>query len=76
MRQIFTEYKPDQPAHLNDGAVQLDGVYPIANGFAPIPQFAAAVNGTLAATCIGAGAYRTGGSVYVFAVTTSHIYTY
>jgi len=72
----FGEYRPDQPPHLQDGLVVADGVYPIANGYAPLPAFAAAVNGTLAATCIGAGAYRTGGSVYVFAVTTTNIYTY
>jgi len=76
MRQIFGEYKPDQPAHLNDGVQMADGVYPIANGYAPLPQFAAAGNGTLAAKCLGAAAYRVGGTVYTFAATATNIYKY
>jgi len=76
MRQIFGEWRPDQPSHLHDGLITADGVYPIANGYAPLPQFAAAVNGELAGPCIGAGAYRAGGSVHVFAVTASNIYSY
>lgn len=53
-----------------------DGVYRIANGYAPLPSFAAAVNGTLAAKCLGAAAYRVGGTVYTFAATATNIYKY
>ena len=76
MRMIAGEYKPDQPDHLNDGLVMADGVYPIANGYKPIGQFAAFQNGTLAARCIGAGGYRYTGSAYLFAATTTNVYTY
>jgi hypothetical protein len=75
-RITFGEFKPDQPAHLNDGLVTCDGVYPIASGYAPIGSFAAFQNGTLAARCIGAGGYRYTGSAYLFAATTTNIYTY
>ena len=75
-RRIFGEWLPDRPPHLNDGLVTADGVYAIQNGYAPLPQFAAAVNGTLAAACIGASAYRAAGTAYVFAGTTSKLYTY
>lgn len=70
------EYKPDQPEHLNDGLVMADGVYPIANGYKPIGQFSASQNGTLAARCIGAGGYRYTGAAYLFAATTTNVYTY
>lgn len=76
MRQIFGEWKPDQPPHLQDGLLRADGVVPVANGYAPLPSFAAAAHGTLAAPCIGAGAYRTTEDVHVFAATTSQIYRY
>lgn len=76
MRVIFGEYKPDQPAHLQDGLLLADGIYPIRNGYAPLPQFSAAANGTLAATCYGAGAYRTDSDVYLFAATGTNIYKY
>lgn len=76
MRQIFGEWKPDQPAHLMDGLVTADGIYPIANGYAPLPQFAAAPAGTLAGPCVGAGAYRAAGGVHVFAATATNIYRY
>lgn len=36
----FGQYKPDEAAHLTDGLVNADGAYPIANGYAPIGQFA------------------------------------
>jgi hypothetical protein len=76
MRQIFGEWKPDQPPHLLDGLVTADGVYPIANGYAPLPQFAAAPDGALDAACVGAGAYRAAGGVHVFAATATHIHRY
>ena len=75
-RTLFGEWKPDQPAHLNDGLAAADGVYPIANGYAPLKTFAPMQNGTLAARCIGAGGYRYTGSAYLFAATASNIYTY
>lgn len=76
MRQIFGEWKPDQPPHLQDGVVVADGVYPIASGYAPLPSFTAAPNGMLAGVCIGAGAYRAAGAVHVFAATPTSIYRY
>ncbi|MES2497120.1 MAG: hypothetical protein V4618_13485 [Pseudomonadota bacterium] len=76
MRQIYGEYKPDQPPHLQDGLQTADGVVPIANGYAPIPQFSAAVNGALGGTCLGAAAYRTNGENFVFAATAGKIRRY
>ena len=76
MRVIFGEYRPDQPAHLQDGLLTAEGVYPIANGYAPLGSFSAASNGTLAAACLGAGAYRASGTVFLFAATSSHVYRY
>ena len=76
MRQIFGEWKPDQPPHLQDGLLTADGVYPIANGYAPLPSFSPAPNGTLSGTCIGAGAYRAAGDVWLFAADATDIYIY
>ena len=76
MRQIFGEMKPDQPEHLQDGLITAEGIIPIANGYAPLPSFSAAVNGTLANTCLGAGAYRADDAVYIFAATATNIYRY
>jgi hypothetical protein len=38
---LFGEWKPDQPESMNDGLVVADGVFPIANGYAPMKQYAA-----------------------------------
>lgn len=76
MRRLYGGWEPDRAPHLTEGLVTASGVYPIANGYAPLPSFAAAVNGTLAATCIGAAAYRAAGTVRIFAGTTSNIYLY
>ncbi len=76
MRQILGEFKPDQPAHLQDGLITANNVVPIANGYGILPQFAAASNGTLAGKCLGAAAYRAAGNVYVFAATATNIYKY
>ncbi|KQX18143.1 MULTISPECIES: hypothetical protein [unclassified Sphingomonas] len=73
---IFGEYKPDQPPHLQDGLLSADGVCPIANGYAPIPQFSEAANGALGATCLGAAAYRTNSENFVFAATAAKIRRY
>jgi len=75
-RQIFSEFLPDQPAHLNTGLVTCDGVFPIANGYAPLPQFSAPPNGTLAGPALGAAAYRVGADVFLFAATATNIYRY
>lgn len=75
-RQIYTDFAPDQPAHLNGGMVVCDGVVPIANGYAPLPQFSPSANGTLTDPAIGAVAYRVGSDVYVFAATATNIYRY
>ena len=74
-RQLYGEWKPDQPSHLNELATA-DGVFPIANGYAPIPAFAAANNGTAAAKVLAAAAYRVASTVYVFAATATNIYKY
>ena len=45
----FGEYKPDEAPHMTNGLLTADGVYPIANGYEPIGQFAtsaAALSGT------------------------------
>jgi hypothetical protein len=76
MPVIFGEYKPDQPVHLQDGLLMADGVQPIANGYAPLGQFAAAENGNLGGACVGAGAYRSVGDVFIFAATASKIRRY
>ena len=76
MRQIWGEWKPDQPEHLQDGLSVADGCVPIANGYAPLSSFSAAVNGTLAAACVGAGGYRTDASTFLFAATATNIYRY
>ena len=76
MRRIYGAWTPDQPSHLNDGLVTADGVFAIANGYAPLPQFAEATEGDLGAPCLGAGAYRADGVVYLFAGTATDIYTY
>ena len=75
-RFLYGDYKPDQPANLNDGLTACSGVYPIANGYAPLPSFSAMQNGTLAGVCLGAGGYRYTGSSYLFAATATNIYTY
>lgn len=76
MRQIFGEWLPDQPPHLQDGLLAADGVYPIANGYAPLPSFSAAPNGTLDGACVGAGAYRVADGVRLFAATAGNIHSY
>lgn len=76
MRQIFGEWKPDQPAHLQDGLMRAHGVVPIANGYAPLPSFSPAPGGALPAACVGAGAYRSSDDVHVFAATATAIYRY
>jgi hypothetical protein len=76
MRIIAGTFAPDQPSFLNGGLVQADGCHKIRNGYAPLGQFAAMQNGTLAAAPIGAGAYRYTGSPYLFVGTATNIYTY
>jgi hypothetical protein len=73
---LFGEWLPDQPAQLNAGLTKADGVVAIAGGYAPVGSFAPMKNGTLAARCIGAGGYRTGSAPFLFAATTTNIYTY
>lgn len=75
-RILFGEYLPDQPPHLNSGLVMADGAIPIANGYAPLNGFAPLRNGALPARCIGAGGYRYTDAPYLFAATTTDIYTY
>jgi len=75
-RIIFGEWLPDRPAQLGDGLAKADGVVAIAGGYAPIGGFAAMKNGTLPARCIGASGYRHADAPYLFAATTSNIYTY
>lgn len=75
-RTIYEEFRPDQPAYQNQGLVTCDGVFPIANGYAPVPSFSAIANGMLAGPALGGGAYRVDSNVYVFAGTTTNIYRY
>ena len=38
-RIVFGPYTPDHAAHMTDGLVTCEGVYPIANGYAPVMGF-------------------------------------
>jgi len=76
MRRIFGEWRPDQPAHLNNGLVIADGCVPIANGYAPLPSFTPATAGQLGSPCLGAAAYRTADETYIFAADATNIYRY
>ena len=76
LRALFAEWKPDQPAYLNEGLTVADGCVPIANGYAPFGSFTASTNGTLASRCYGATAYRTSDATYLFAATATNIYRY
>jgi len=75
-RILFGDWLPDQPAVASEGLSKADGVAAIAGGYAPIAGFAPMKNGTLAARCIGAGGYRHADAPYLFAATTSNIYSY
>jgi hypothetical protein len=81
-RILFGSYTPDQPPFLNAqdqgiyGLVSADGCYKIQNGYAPLSQFSAMQNGALGALPIGGGAYRPGGSPYIFVGTATNIYSY
>jgi len=75
-RIVFGDWLPDQPATASQGLGKADGVAAIAGGYAPIAGFAPMKNGTLAARCIGAGGYRHADAPYLFAATTSNIYSY
>jgi hypothetical protein len=75
-RLLFGPWLPDQPAHLNEGVMQADGAYPIANGYAPIGGFSPAPNGFLPTPSRGAGAYRTGGVIYLFVASDAQIHRY
>ncbi|WP_420137727.1 hypothetical protein [Sphingomonas sp.] len=75
-RILFGEYRPDQPVHLSESLEIADGVVPIANGYAPISSFVPAGNGTLQTRCIGAAGYRNAAASYLFAATTTNIYSY
>ncbi|WP_420140144.1 hypothetical protein [Sphingomonas sp.] len=75
-RVIYSELLQDQPAFQNQGLTVCDGVYAIANGFAPMPAFSPLGNGTLAGPAIGASAYRVASTVYLFAGTATDIYRY
>ena len=73
----FGEYLPDLAPYGLDGLTVASGVYPAANGYRPVGSFTASPDGTLAAQCLGAYAARAGdGTVYVFAGTTSNLYSY
>jgi hypothetical protein len=75
-RFLAGPYRPDQPSFLNEGLLQADGCYKIANGYAPIPQFSALQNGALGSVPIGGAAYRYTGSPYIFVGNATNIYTY
>jgi len=73
----FNEWLPDQPALGNPGLTVADGVWPVANGFKPVGEFAPAINGTLVADCIGAGSARSlTGVAFTIAGTASNLYRY
>jgi len=69
-------YRPDQPNFQNDGLLQADGCFKIANGYASLPQFSGLQNGGLASAPIGGGAYRYTGQPYIFVGNATSISTY
>lgn len=75
-RHVFGEYRPDTPSHLSESLAIAENVVPIENGYGPVGQFAPSGNGTLAARCMGAGAYRYNGETFIFAATSTNIYRY
>lgn len=75
-RVIAGPYTPDQPSHLQEGLLTADGIYSIANGYAPLQQFAAGAEGTMDNACLGAGAYRAGDDVIILAGDETDIYRY
>jgi len=75
-RVLFGDYLPDLPSHLSEALAIAENVVPVANGYAPVGQFAPAANGTLPGPCLGAGACRYAGSTFIFAGTGSNIYRY
>lgn len=73
----FGELLPDQPAYGNAGLLVAGGVYPIANGYKPVGDFSASINGTLPADCLGVAAFRSkAGTVFTVAGTTTNLYRY
>ncbi len=75
-RILFGDWLPDQPPVASEGLSKADGVVAIAGGYAPVAGFAPMKNGTLATRCIGAGGYRPAAASFLFAATTSAIYSY
>lgn len=71
----FGELAPDN-APLNATTLQIaDGCVPIANGYAPIKQFAAESGLTLPAACMGAASFKSpDGSTWTFAGTSTNLY--
>jgi hypothetical protein len=75
-RVIFGEWKPDQPEHLNDGMVTVDGVFPIANGYAPMKQYAA-LTPALASGFLGGTAFvASDKTASLLAGTATNLYRY
>lgn len=78
-RDVFPlgEWLPDRPVLGNPGLLVADGVWPVAQGYAPLGQFAPAIGGTLAGDCLGAASARSvAGSTFTIAGTASHLYRY
>ena len=73
----FGELKPDAAPFGHDGLIVANNVVPVAGGYAPLPAFAAASNGTLASACLGAGSFKAAnGGTHTFAGTASNLYSY
>lgn len=73
----FGEWLPDRPALDNPGLVVADGVWPVAQGYKPIGEFAPAINGTLPADCLGAFSARSiAGGTFTIAGTATNLYRY
>ena len=73
----FGDYCPDKAPHAHDGLIVCNNVFPIANGYAPLPSFVAAANGTLPGVCLGAASFRSSTKLsYTYAGTETGLYGY
>ncbi len=72
----FTEWLPDQLGP-KQGLAVADNVIPVANGYAPFPQFVADGASALPGYPLGAGAFRTGdGLTHILAGTATNLYRF
>ncbi len=71
----FGAYTPDQAEHLTDGLVTCDGVYPIANGYAPVKDFSEIADALDAKFRGGASFVASNGTARMLAGDATDLYT-